>query len=120
MISRTHLKMKVWERGAGPTLACGTGTCALVVAAILNDLVDRCDVVRWRPLIADVGLDSTAFYSQPVPSYGACNGTPVLRFFALQVVDLPGGPLTINWDEATNKVFMTGAAQKVFDGVLTL
>ena len=26
--------MKVWERGAGPTLACGTGTCALVVAAI--------------------------------------------------------------------------------------
>ena len=40
--------------------------------------------------------------------------------FAPQVVDLPGGPLTINWDEATNKVFMTGAAQKVFDGVLTL
>ena len=28
-----HLRMKVWERGAGPTLACGTGTCALVVAA---------------------------------------------------------------------------------------
>jgi len=29
-----HLKMKVWERGAGPTLACGTGACALTVAAI--------------------------------------------------------------------------------------
>ena len=29
------LKMKVWERGAGPTLACGTGACALVVAANL-------------------------------------------------------------------------------------
>ena len=27
--------MKVWERGAGPTLACGTGACALTVAAIL-------------------------------------------------------------------------------------
>jgi diaminopimelate epimerase len=36
------------------------------------------------------------------------------------VVDLPGGPLTINWDEASGKVFMTGAAQKVFDGILTL
>jgi diaminopimelate decarboxylase len=48
VISRSHLKMKVWERGAGPTLACGTGTCALVVAAILNDVVDRCDVVSTR------------------------------------------------------------------------
>jgi len=34
VLSHNHLKMKVWERGAGPTLACGTGTCALVVAAI--------------------------------------------------------------------------------------
>ena len=36
-----YLKMKVWERGAGPTLACGTGTCALVVAAVLNDKCER-------------------------------------------------------------------------------
>lgn len=36
-----YLKMKVWERGAGPTLACGTGTCALVVAAVLNEKCDR-------------------------------------------------------------------------------
>ena len=35
VLSPTHLKMKVWERGAGPTLACGTGACALTVAAIL-------------------------------------------------------------------------------------
>ncbi|KAL7561157.1 hypothetical protein ACA910_011979 [Epithemia clementina (nom. ined.)] len=32
--SDSHLEMRVWERGAGPTLACGTGACALVVAAI--------------------------------------------------------------------------------------
>mmetsp|Transcript_22864 Transcript_22864/g.26063 ORF Transcript_22864/g.26063 Transcript_22864/m.26063 type:complete len:328 (-) Transcript_22864:67-1050(-) len=36
-----HLKMKVWERGAGPTLACGTGTCALVVAAIRAGKIPR-------------------------------------------------------------------------------
>ncbi|MEL6605162.1 MAG: diaminopimelate epimerase [Cyanobacteria bacterium J06614_10] len=35
------LKMKVWERGAGPTLACGTGACALVVATVLNGKCDR-------------------------------------------------------------------------------
>ncbi|MEM6451625.1 MAG: diaminopimelate epimerase [Cyanobacteria bacterium P01_D01_bin.105] len=36
-----YLKMKVWERGAGPTLACGTGACALVVATVLNGKCDR-------------------------------------------------------------------------------
>ena len=36
VISDAELKMKVWERGAGVTLACGTGACASVVAAILN------------------------------------------------------------------------------------
>lgn len=41
VISPTHLKMKVWERGAGPTLACGTGTCALVVAAIRAGKIPR-------------------------------------------------------------------------------
>mmetsp|Transcript_19794 Transcript_19794/g.32462 ORF Transcript_19794/g.32462 Transcript_19794/m.32462 type:complete len:230 (-) Transcript_19794:42-731(-) len=41
VMSPTHLKMKVWERGAGPTLACGTGTCALVVAAIRAGKVPR-------------------------------------------------------------------------------
>lgn len=35
VLSPTHLKMKVWERGAGATLACGTGACALHVAAVL-------------------------------------------------------------------------------------
>ena len=38
VLSRTHLRMRVWERGAGPTLACGTGACAVLVAAVLNGL----------------------------------------------------------------------------------
>lgn len=41
VVRRDYLKMRVWERGAGATLACGTGACALVVAAVLNDLADR-------------------------------------------------------------------------------
>ena len=33
--------MRVWERGAAITLGCGTGSCATVVAGILNDKLDR-------------------------------------------------------------------------------
>ena len=40
IVSRTYAKMRVWERGSGETLACGTGTCATVVASILNGLTD--------------------------------------------------------------------------------
>jgi diaminopimelate epimerase len=36
VISPTELEMRVWERGSGETLACGTGACAAVMAAILN------------------------------------------------------------------------------------
>ena len=38
---RTHLRMRVWERGAAVTLACGTGACASLVASVLNGRADR-------------------------------------------------------------------------------
>lgn len=38
---RKHIKMRVWERGTGETLACGTGACSAVVAGVLNGVVDR-------------------------------------------------------------------------------
>ncbi len=41
IISRDRIKMRVWERGSGETMACGTGACASVVAAIINGLCDR-------------------------------------------------------------------------------
>ena len=41
VIDRSHIEMRVWERGSGETLACGTGACAAVVAGVLNDLTDR-------------------------------------------------------------------------------
>lgn len=41
VISKTEMDMRVWERGCGITLACGTGTCACVVAGILNNLTEN-------------------------------------------------------------------------------
>lgn len=41
IISRHRIKMRVWERGSGETMACGTGACASVVAAVLNNLTER-------------------------------------------------------------------------------
>lgn len=41
VIDRNNIKMRVWERGSGETLACGTGACAAVVSSILNDYTDR-------------------------------------------------------------------------------
>ena len=75
--------MRVWERGAGPTLACGTGACATVVAGVLEGKLDR-----------------------------KCR------------VDLPGGPLFIEWvaedgvegGGVGGTVYMTGPAEWIFEG----
>lgn len=58
VVARNYLKMRVWERGAGITLACGTGACAAVVATVLNGKSDRlctvelpggCLKIDWNP-----------------------------------------------------------------------
>lgn len=76
IIDEQTVKMRVWERGTGETLACGTGACATAVACILNGKT-KDDVT----------------------------------------VKLLGGDLNIRFDRAENKVYMTGPAKVVFDGV---
>eukprot|EP00798_Chlamydomonas_sp_ICE-L_P021552 gene21552-28545_t len=79
VLTRSHVRMHVWERGAGRTLACGTGACATVVAGVLEGKVDR-----------------------------KCQ------------VDLPGGPLEIEWRESDNHIYMTGPAEPVFSGIASI
>ncbi|GAB6094812.1 diaminopimelate epimerase [Desulfatiferula olefinivorans] len=79
IVSSSELKMKVWERGAGITLACGTGACAAVVAAVLNGKTD--ENVRVR---------------------------------------LDGGDLSVTWDRARDHIIMTGPAETVFQGRISL
>ena len=77
VIDRDHIRLRVWERGAGLTLACGTGACAALVATARRGLTDRKATV---------------------------------------VVD--GGELTIDWDEASGHVFMTGPVEIERTGLL--
>lgn len=75
VVSDKVLKMRVWERGSGETLACGTGTCAsLVISALLGKTKHNA------------------------------------------VVEVRGGELEIEWDRASNLVYMTGPAAIVFEG----
>lgn len=46
VVRRDYLKMRVWERGAGATLACGTGACAALVAGVLTGSCDRAATIE--------------------------------------------------------------------------
>ena len=51
IVDKEHIKMRVWERGAGETLACGTGACATLVACNLNGLTNKksyVNLLRWH------------------------------------------------------------------------
>jgi diaminopimelate epimerase len=75
---RSHLCLRVWERGAGQTQACGSGACAAAVAAARNGLVDRHVTVvqqggeldiEWREADDHVLMSGPVVYcgAHPVP-----------------------------------------------------
>ena len=67
IVGRRHIRLRVYERGAGETLACGTGACAAVVAGITRGLLDQRVTVTTRG--GDLGI-SWAGEGQPVMMTG--------------------------------------------------
>jgi diaminopimelate epimerase len=67
VVSRSEMRMRVWERGAGITLACGTGTCATLVAAVLNDKTDRQAVIhlQYGDIATEWGEDGHIYMTGP-------------------------------------------------------
>ncbi len=59
VVDRKNIRMRVWERGAGETLACGTGACASAVACILNGLTDEKVTVHLKGGKLDIEWDRT-------------------------------------------------------------
>jgi diaminopimelate epimerase len=57
IVDRATIRLRVWERGAGETLACGTGACAAVVAGIRRGLLDSTVEVRTRGGELIIGWD---------------------------------------------------------------
>lgn len=69
ILNRGHVKMRVWERGAGITLACGSGACATAVAAIRRGLTGRKVIVEMDggPLVLEWSeADNHVYMSGPV------------------------------------------------------
>ena len=71
VVNRHCIRLRVWERGAGETLACGTGACAAVVSGIRRGLLDTPVTVIARGGELEIGWSSSTDAIQPVLLTGA-------------------------------------------------
>lgn len=60
IVDRCHIRLRVYERGIGETLACGSGACAAVVIGIQQNLLDHHVVVELRGGVLDIGWGGAA------------------------------------------------------------
>lgn len=75
VIDRSNVEMRVWERGTGETLACGTGACATAVAAVLNGLTDRRVNLHLRGGVLRIHWDPTTNHVMMTgPARFICDG----------------------------------------------
>ena len=68
IVDRNHIKLRVYERGAGETLSCGTGACAAVVTGIRRGLLDARVNVATRGGVLNIawaGIDMPVFMTGP-------------------------------------------------------
>lgn len=76
VVDRGHVEMRVWERGTGETLACGTGACATAVAAVLNGHTDReVDIVLRGGTLHIRWDESTNHVMMTGPARFVCDGS---------------------------------------------
>lgn len=92
IIDKQHVRMRVWERGAGETMACGTGACAVLAACVLNgktgneaevELLGGTLSIRWdreEDTIYMTGPATEVFHGEiEIPTEGGENGCPGQR-----------------------------------------
>jgi len=78
VISKDKIKVRTWERGAGATLACGTGCCASVVAAIINQLTNRKVVVELQYGQLEIEWDANGIVFMTGPAIESFSGEIVV------------------------------------------
>jgi diaminopimelate epimerase len=106
ILDRSRVQLRVWERGAGETLACGTGACAAVVAGMRMGLLDSPVTVHTRG--GDLRIEWEDREGHENRPGGAAPGQE--KHWGRRAADTA----------AVAPVRMTGPAEKVFDGEIEL